>query len=338
MASLVDFDELVKKEQIKKMKERDRTGTVDDTAMLLALEKARQRRNQKQKEMDELEAKSPPKKRYDHMGNEIDGKFTKDKVVFRWGCVVLFWLTISCSLQWAMFAIPQWRGDKYQNAGLFQVCGTVDLQFNPTFNDTGGAGNLTIKNTKPYSCESVEAYFEKFQALIAPDPNNPRPSDRWHTGSKDALKGILVSRYLEACGTFLDMVFGLGSVLLVMRPNPDERIERRNVVWTVIGLVLVPWFPTIDILVSFDYWERIGVGYFETLSYVGNGGFSNYTKLGPILSLFTSWFDFGLELWFLQWALRRLFTTHPSVEAERAAQAAKNEIPLETVESTSPSA
>ncbi|KAI8833227.1 hypothetical protein BJ741DRAFT_273011 [Chytriomyces cf. hyalinus JEL632] len=76
-ASLVDFDELVKKEQIKKMREKDRTGTVDDTAMLLALEKARQRRNQKQKEQDELEAKGPPKKRYDHMGNEIDGKFTK---------------------------------------------------------------------------------------------------------------------------------------------------------------------------------------------------------------------------------------------------------------------
>ncbi|TPX67836.1 hypothetical protein CcCBS67573_g07366 [Chytriomyces confervae] len=232
------------------------------------------------------------------MGNEIDGKFAKDKVVFRWACIVLFWLTISCSLQWAMLCIPQWRGDKYRNAGLIQVCGTVELQFNPTYNDTGSAGNLAIKNTKPYSCESVE-------------------------------------QWLEAIGTFLDMVFGLGSVLLVTRPHPDERIEQRNVVCTGIGLVLVPWFPTIHILVSFDNWERIGVGYFETLSYAGNGGFSNYTKIGLILSLFTSWFDFGLELWFLQWGLRRLFTTHPSVGAERAANAAKEDIPLETVASSS---
>ncbi|KAJ3257507.1 hypothetical protein HDU77_002668 [Chytriomyces hyalinus] len=192
-----------------------------------------------------------------------------------------------CSLQWAMLFIPQWRGDKYQNAGLFQVCGTVELQFNPTYNDTGAAGNLTIKNTKPYSCESVEQYFDKFQLLIAPDPNNPRPSDRWHTSSKDALKGILVSRWLEAIGTFLDMVFGLGSVLLVMRPHPDGEMMllwgmsfifynflRQNASndATLSGPSFVPRFPTIDILVSFDYWERIRVGYFETLSYAGNGG------------------------------------------------------------------
>ncbi|KAI8622648.1 hypothetical protein BC830DRAFT_269829 [Chytriomyces sp. MP71] len=196
-------------------------GSADTDAMFSALAKAQQKRTERLRKLDAAHAAAPLKPRYDHIGNEIDGGFTKDPVVFRWGCIVLFWLSASCILQWVMFALPNWRGDQYQTAGLFQVCSTVDLQFNPTFSDASGAGNLTIMATHEYTCQSVESYVNAFLEMVKPDPNHPRPSDRWYTSAAGALPHILASRYLEAAGTALDMVFGIGSVLLIMRPNKD---------------------------------------------------------------------------------------------------------------------
>ncbi|KAI8622647.1 hypothetical protein BC830DRAFT_1088186 [Chytriomyces sp. MP71] len=209
-------------------------------------------------------------------------------------------------MQWAMFALPNWRGDQYQTAGLFQVCGTVDLQFNPTFADAGGAGNLTIKATHEYRCQSVETYVNNFLDMVKPDPNHPQPSDRWYKSAVGALPHIQTSRWLEAAGTALDMVFGVGTILLIVRPHPNRKVETRNAAVTYAGILIMPWFPVFDILISFDFWDRIGVGYFESLTF-NSGGFSNYTKAGAVVSLFTSWFDLVVQLWFLTWGLQRMF-------------------------------
>ncbi|KAI9339101.1 hypothetical protein BDR26DRAFT_862632, partial [Obelidium mucronatum] len=261
------------------------------------------RREQKEEEDIRLNG---PKKRYNSMGHEIDGKFTKDRAVLRWGTIVGLWLFFSWIGQWAMFALPYWRADQYHTAGLFQVCGTADFQFNPKYSDTAGAGNLTIKSKHPHSCQSVEEYTASFLEMVAPDPKNPQPSDRWYANAKDALPHIQASRWLEAIGTLFDMCFGVGTLLLIMRPAADERVEARNAAITVAGIVIMPWFPVFDILISFSYWDQLGVGYFQSLQYESSSSLSNYTIMGPIVSLFTSWSDFVVQLWFLGWGLKRV--------------------------------
>ncbi|KAJ3006468.1 UNVERIFIED_CONTAM: hypothetical protein HDU68_004044 [Siphonaria sp. JEL0065] len=258
-----------------------------------------------QREMEEIKLYGP-KKRYNAIGHEIDGKFTKDKAVLRWGTITGIWLVLSWVAQWAMFALPYWRADQYHTAGLFQVCGTATVQFNPTFADASGPGNLTIKANHPQTCQSVEDYAASFLEMVKPDPLNPKPSDRWYNNAKDALPHIQASRYLEAVGTVFDMVFGVGTLLLIMRPAADERVEARNAAITIAGIVIMPWFPVFDILISFSYWDQLGVGYFQKLSYDSTNSLSNYTIMGPIVSLFTSWSDFVVQLLFLAWGLKRL--------------------------------
>ncbi|KAJ3281134.1 hypothetical protein HDU79_011055 [Rhizoclosmatium sp. JEL0117] len=247
-----------------------------------------------------------PRKRFNALGQEIDGKWSKDPAVIRWGIIVGIWLVISWAAQWSMFFLPYWRMDEYHHAGLFQVCGTADIQFNPTYFDSGGAGNLTIKSTHDAVCVSVEDYVNDFLVKVKPDPNRPLPSDRWYNNASGALSHILMSRWLEAFGTVFDMIFGVGTLLLIMRPAADERVEARNAAITVAGIVIMPWFPVFDILLSFSYWEIIGVGYFSKLAYVSSDSTSNFTMAGPVVSLFTSWFDFVIQIMFLSWGLMRL--------------------------------
>ncbi|KAJ3051303.1 hypothetical protein HDU99_008463, partial [Rhizoclosmatium hyalinum] len=79
-----------------------------------------------------------------------------------------------------------------------------------------------------------------------------------------------------------------------------------NAAITVAGIVIMPWFPVFDILISFSYWEIVGVGYFSKLAYVSSDSTSNFTMAGPVVSLFTSWFDFVIQIMFLSWGLMRL--------------------------------
>ncbi|KAJ3131893.1 hypothetical protein HK100_005895 [Physocladia obscura] len=246
-------------------------------AVMRGINQRRQRRE------DEYIKTNGPRIRYNSLGQVIDGGWTKDKVLRRWG-------------------------DAYHHAGLFQVCGTADIQFNPEYSDSGGAGNLTIKanSSHPLTCVSVEEYINNFMILVQPNASNPQPSDRFYDNAQDALAHIVTSRWLEGVGTVLDMIFGIGSLLLVLRPAADERVEARNAGITFAGIFVMPWFPVFDILISFSYWSDLGVGYFAPLSYSSSDSLSNYTLAGPVVSIFTSWFDFTIQILFLAWGLKRL--------------------------------
>ncbi|KAJ3105669.1 hypothetical protein HK100_003842 [Physocladia obscura] len=265
---------------IGRMAARESAGIDPDDNLDAFMHGINQRRQRRE---DEYIKANGPRIRYNSLGQVIDGGWTKDKVLRRWG-------------------------DAYHHAGLFQVCGTADIQFNPQYSDSGGAGNLTIKanSSHPLTCVSVEAYISNFLALVQPNASNPQPSDRFYNDAQGALGHIETSRWLEGVGTFLDMVFGTCSLLLVLRPSADERVEARNAGITFAGIFVMPWLPVFDILISFSYWSELGVGYFAPLSYASSDSLSNYTLAGPVVSLFTAWFDFVVQILFLAWGLKRL--------------------------------
>ncbi|KAJ3104606.1 hypothetical protein HK100_004027 [Physocladia obscura] len=302
-------------------------------AVMRGINQRRQRR-----EDDYIKANGP-RIRYNSLGQVIDGGWTKDKVLRRWG--IFAFHSVQPSHIWCCIFVADnivgdsmgnvlhpfleryfgflkiyenvelchvIAGDAYHHAGLFQVCGTADIQFNPQYSDSGGAGNLTIKanSSHPLTCVSVEEYISNFMALVQPNTSNPQPSDRFYNAAQGSLGHIETSRWLEGVGTFLDMVFGTCSLLLVLRPAADERIEARNAGVTFFGIFVMPWFPVFDILISFSYWSELGVGYFAPLSYGSSDSLSNYTLAGPVVSIFTSWFDFTVQILFLAWGLKRL--------------------------------
>ncbi|KAI8618777.1 hypothetical protein BC830DRAFT_1107189 [Chytriomyces sp. MP71] len=104
------------------------------------------------------ESERHPNILYDRHGQPLDGKLTKDKTIIYVAIGVFFILLCSWIAQWTAFALPHWRGDKYHSGGLFQVCGTQDLAFDP--NVDALVPNKTAGAIREYRCQSIQEYAE----------------------------------------------------------------------------------------------------------------------------------------------------------------------------------
>ncbi|KAJ3277989.1 hypothetical protein HDU76_010086, partial [Blyttiomyces sp. JEL0837] len=205
----------------------------------------------------------------DGNGNIMDGRMTKDKVIVKWAIVVLIILVISWTAQWVGFALPYWRSDQYHNGGLFQICGSYNWKFDPSAQS--GAGTII-----PVS----------------------KASDHWCNDAKDAADRIGISRGFEATSTVMSMVFGTTTLWFVVFPDKDPAVASRNGVLALIGIFLTPWLCVIDFFISVNYWDHIGVGYFEQ---DGN----NFLAAAGQMLIACTFVDLVVQYSFLRWGVMR---------------------------------
>ncbi|KAJ3015399.1 UNVERIFIED_CONTAM: hypothetical protein HDU68_012754 [Siphonaria sp. JEL0065] len=132
-------------------------------------------------------------------GQVVDGKLTKDRKIVFVGLAVLAILLCSWTAQWIAFAMPYWRGDQYQTAGLFQICGTNDYVYkNVTRPNAESITDVELAPgpTHPFQCQTIAEYIEGFKKAVCVEPYRER-SYCQDSSKGEVLEQILVSRYFE---------------------------------------------------------------------------------------------------------------------------------------------
>ncbi|KAJ3267376.1 hypothetical protein HDU77_000090 [Chytriomyces hyalinus] len=273
------------------------------------------------------EADRDPDILYDKHGQPVDGKFTKDRVVVIVAAVVFLVLMASWAAQWVAFALPYWHGDAYHTGGLFQVCGTQDLVYDPY------RANLwpdpLPSAIHPFRCQTIEEYAADV-AKWACDPskfrNGTKPSAQLNRRGKNELDDlgsgfaskngsfdphndvcvasgligpqIRMSRWFQAFTTSMSMVFGVTTIMFMLWPDKSPKKSSRNGMCAILGILLTPWLCVTDLYMQNGYWPRVGVGLFER-----DARF--FLKGAAQASILTSTIDLVVQLGFLNWATHR---------------------------------
>ncbi|KAI8615085.1 hypothetical protein BC830DRAFT_324756 [Chytriomyces sp. MP71] len=261
---------------------------------------------------------------YDRNGYPVTGKLTKDRVIVWAGVAVLAVLFCSWTAQWVAFALPYWRADKYHNGGLFQICGTQDLAYDPNVDDL--VANTSLASFHPYRCQTVKEYADDLtlwacnREYFVPLKNTTKPLERRGKGggaftsgpsgpfdstdndfcaaSKLVANQIFASRLFEAGTTCLDMIFGVTTVAFMLFPDKHEKKSTRNGMLALVGIILTPWMCVIDLFIQNGYWDRIGVGLF-------NKDARGFLSGAAQTTIATSTIDLFIQFGFLQWATHR---------------------------------
>ncbi|KAI8622630.1 hypothetical protein BC830DRAFT_1162717 [Chytriomyces sp. MP71] len=230
---------------------------------------------------------------YTKEGYEVSGKLTRDRAVIKMGIVVFCILFCSWSAQWAAFALPYWRGDKYHTGGLFQICGTQDLKYVPSNHSL--VADPSPNATYPYRCQGVSEYVATFKTWVC----LPGNEDNDFCQRADAASGqIHVSRWFEALTTVLDMIFGLTTIGFMIWPDRNPKASLRNGWIALAGIIATPWFCLVDLFLQNSYWDFIGVGFFDQDA-------RNFLHGASQATIATSCLDFAVQFAFLQWAVHR---------------------------------
>ncbi|KAJ3221029.1 hypothetical protein HDU81_010933 [Chytriomyces hyalinus] len=228
---------------------------------------------------------------YTKEGYEVTGKLTRNKTIIKAGLIVLMILLCSWTAQFVAFALPNWRGDRYHNGGLFQVCGTADLVYVPSNRSLVANPNTT----RPYSCQPIGEYVDTFKTWVC----LPGLQDNeFCTQADHALHQLYISRWFQALTTILDMGFGFTTIAFMFWPDREPKKSMRNGWIALIGIILAPWFCLIDLFLQNSYWDMIGVGYFDRDA-------RNFLHGASQASIITSSLDLIVQFGFLQWAVNR---------------------------------
>ncbi|KAI8619693.1 hypothetical protein BC830DRAFT_1103004 [Chytriomyces sp. MP71] len=228
---------------------------------------------------------------YTKEGYEVTGKLTRDRAVIKMGIVVFCILFCSWTGQWVAFALPNWRGDKYHNGGLFQICGTQDLMYIPSNRTIAPNPNATY----PYRCQDIHGYVDTFKSWVCLPGQEDNEFCKRADGARDQL---MVSRWFEALTTTFDVVFGVTTITFMLWPDRDPKKSLRNGWIALIGIIATPWFCLVDLFLQNSYWDFIGVGYFNQDARTFLHGASQAT-------IATSTIDLFVQFVFLQWAVNR---------------------------------
>ncbi|KAJ1545499.1 hypothetical protein HK405_007890, partial [Cladochytrium tenue] len=226
-----------------------------------------------------------------------------DKMIRKWCIVTFCGLFVSWTVQWVAYGLPFWRGDDYHHGGFFQVCGTTDLYFNASANNGAGEIYPNLTSVHPETCVPTQQYCDDFYNMLVAGvelfDGNWDKTSLWREEALQAFPRILSSRAFEALGTLFSMIFGTTTIMMVILPTTSPRINNINGVIALIGIFLTPWFALIDLFISINTWDYIGVGYFNL-----NG--VTFLYVGGQLAIATSIFDFVVQFSFLWWGSRRL--------------------------------
>ncbi|KAJ3304481.1 hypothetical protein HDU76_005191 [Blyttiomyces sp. JEL0837] len=236
----------------------------------------------------------------DQDGNVISGRMTKDKKILLWASIVLFILVLSWTAQWTGFGLPYWRSDKYHTGGLFKICGNYDWAGIDT-KALGGSGILIPQDRGYYKCQTIHEYMVDFLNVTCSyvDPNESHLYDHWCKGDGQyAEQRIGISRWFEAISTSMSMFFGITTLWLVVFPDKDPKIASRNGVIALIGIFLTPWLCVIDFFISINFWDDIGIGYFD------KDGNHFLAAAGQMLIACT-FVDLVVQYSFLRWGVLR---------------------------------
>ncbi|KAJ3308833.1 hypothetical protein HDU76_003801 [Blyttiomyces sp. JEL0837] len=237
----------------------------------------------------------------DQDGNPIKSHtMTKDKKIRFWAVVVLIILVISWGSQWAAFALPYWRSDKYHNGGLFQICGNYDW-VDIDVKAYGGAGDLIAQDRGYYKCQTIHEYMDTFLNFTC-SFNGPEEQDfrrKWCLGDgRFAEQRIGISRWFEATSTSMSMFFGITTLWLIVFPNKDPKICSNNGVFALIGIFLTPWLCVIDFFISVNFWDEIGVGFYDKDPH-------NFLAVAGQTLIGCTFVDLVVQLSFLRWGIYR---------------------------------
>ncbi|KAI9324213.1 hypothetical protein DFJ73DRAFT_253594 [Zopfochytrium polystomum] len=107
----------------------------------------------------------------------------------------------------------------------------------------------------------------------------------WYDNAQTAFPRILGSRWFEGLGTSSSMVFGVTTLLMVLFPSTSPKVNNMNGIIALIGIFLTPWFAAIDLFISINTWDYIGVGYFSKSG-------TDFLYIGGQLGIATSCLDF----------------------------------------------
>ncbi|KAJ3285563.1 hypothetical protein HDU79_007244 [Rhizoclosmatium sp. JEL0117] len=237
--------------------------------------------------------------------------FATDRKLKTVAAIVAFILVVSWTAQWVAYALPYWKGDQYHVAGLFQACGNTDLVYNKT------STMLEPGPLYPWKCEPVDDYADRFIASLDKYSQYP-PAQAIQKDAKEGKSLIVVSRWIEASSTAADMYFGLFSLYLIVYPKMDDRINSRNWYIAVAGVSLAPALCIIDSVLTFNNFQKLGIGYFN---------FDRQTSFyfsGDAIWVGTA-LDVVLQYWFLYWASTYQYKLSKAVreKEEREYEAAK---------------
>ncbi|KAJ1545498.1 hypothetical protein HK405_007889 [Cladochytrium tenue] len=275
---------------------------------------------------EDVEAAAPPTSNPGRTITFADGKasffLVGDKLIRKWSIIVLCGLLLSWTAQWVAYGLPYWRGDDYHHGGFFQVCGTTDLYFNASAKNGAGEIYPNLTSVHPETCIPTKQYCDDFYNMlldgVAQYNGDLNKVSIWLSQAEQAFPRILSSRAFEALGTLFSMIFGTTTIMMVILPTTSPRVNNINGVIALIGIFLTPWFALIDLFISINTWDYIGVGYFDT-----NG--VTFLYVGGQLAIATSIFDFLVQFAFLWWGARRLKLLYPEMfieDKEKAAAAA----------------
>ncbi|ORY21575.1 hypothetical protein BCR33DRAFT_861946 [Rhizoclosmatium globosum] len=212
---------------------------------------------------------------------------TNDKKLIVGTIIMMFLLCLSWSAQWASFALPYWRGDKYHTGGLFQVCGNTEFRYDPATTD------IYPDTTHEWRCEPFEQYVDRFQQLF-----KDYPTGDWYVQAGSAKKMIVVSRWFEALTTSMDMFFGVTTAYVVVYPHSDPDKQTKNLKLALIGVLLTPVWTICDQFIQMAYWNSIGVGIF-------NHEVQTYLYASGDISWISSVIDLILQVSCLAFGVRR---------------------------------
>ncbi|KAI8618796.1 hypothetical protein BC830DRAFT_890737 [Chytriomyces sp. MP71] len=228
---------------------------------------------------------------YTKEGYEVSGKLTRDRTIVWAGVGVFCILFCSWTAQWVAFALPNWRGDQYHTGGLFQICGTQDLLFNPQTDSL--MPNPAPNATHSYRCQSIQEYASDLQSWTCGYGDNDA------CNAARLLPGqITASRWFESATTVLDMIFGVTTISFMLWPDRSPKKSLRNGWIALLGIILTPWMCLIDLFIQNGYWDRVGVGLFDS-------DVRNFLHGAAQATIATSTIDFAVQFGFLQWAVHR---------------------------------